>query len=625
MLQFKKVIVHNFGSYNHAEVDLQSRGFCLVSGENNFKKDNALSNGSGKSFLWSAICYAITGETVAGLHTNLKNILVDENVCYTTVEFLNDADRYIVTRTIAPKSDLKIIKNGVDVSGKGIRESEKKLGELLPDLNKDLLTSTIIIGQGMPCRFSSYSPSGRKELLEKLTKSDFMIEDIKNRVAARQEELNRKIREFEDSLIVHKTQLSGLQSQLIKERAELQAATEATNFDEQIEAANTQIALIQKDIDTVKDAVSALEEQLEHSQTELQALVEEKASVQKEELENYNAKRSELNVLKARLESQISAYKREIQRIQAITDICPTCKQRIPDVHKPSTDFQQSEIARLTEELSPILKQIGEADRKHGDYQYSINNEFDAKINTVRSASMTFKRDLATQKDFLSRHTTQLRVEQEKLSKLMYDKANYSKYVQGLTDRIEQTEREITKTENLITLTDTSRNDYLQHLAVIKKMDSLIKRDFRGYLLSNIIEYIDYKSKEYCETVFGTQELDIYLDGNALDISYCGKMFDGLSGGEKQRVDLILQFAIRDMLASYLGLSANIIVLDEITDFLDKKSCKAVMNLLEKELNTIESVFIISHHAEELELPIDSEMKIIKNTDGISEVAENAA
>jgi DNA repair exonuclease SbcCD ATPase subunit len=98
------------------------------------------------------------------------------------------------------------------------------------------------------------------------------------------------------------------------------------------------------------------------------------------------------------------------------------------------------------------------------------------------------------------------------------------------------------------------------------------------------------------------------VNGNALDITYCGKAFDGLSGGEKQRVDLILQLAIRDLLTSYLGLSANILVLDEIADFLDKKSCKAVMSLLENALQTVESVFIISHHEEELEIPVDSKI-----------------
>jgi DNA repair exonuclease SbcCD ATPase subunit len=120
--------------------------------------------------------------------------------------------------------------------------------------------------------------------------------------------------------------------------------------------------------------------------------------------------------------------------------------------------------------------------------------------------------------------------------------------------------------------------------------------------------------------VFGTRDLSLEITGNTLDITYCSKAFDGLSGGEKQRVDLILQLAIRDLLNSYLNLSANILVLDEITDFLDKKSCQAVMQLLEKELNTIESVFIISHHSEELSISVDSEIKVVKNENGISEL-----
>jgi DNA repair exonuclease SbcCD ATPase subunit len=138
--------------------------------------------------------------------------------------------------------------------------------------------------------------------------------------------------------------------------------------------------------------------------------------------------------------------------------------------------------------------------------------------------------------------------------------------------------------------------------------------------LTNIVSYIDSRTKEYCTTVFGTKELALSLNGNALDITYCGKMFDGLSGGEKQRVDLILQLAIRDLLISYMDLSANILVLDEITDFLDKKSCQAVMNLLEKELNTVESVFIISHRSADLEIQIDGEITVIKNAEGISEL-----
>ena len=57
---------------------------------------------------------------------------------------------------------LQITKNGTDISGKTLRESEKNLSNNLPDLTKDLIASTIILGQGMPNKFSSFSPSVRK-------------------------------------------------------------------------------------------------------------------------------------------------------------------------------------------------------------------------------------------------------------------------------------------------------------------------------------------------------------------------------------------------------------------------------------------------------------------------------
>ena len=99
MLSFEKVILHNFGSYKHAELDLTSKGFCLVSGQNNFKKDNAISNGSGKSFIWEAIIWAITGETSRGITTGLQNINVENlDEMYVEVHFKVNNDEYIIKR-----------------------------------------------------------------------------------------------------------------------------------------------------------------------------------------------------------------------------------------------------------------------------------------------------------------------------------------------------------------------------------------------------------------------------------------------------------------------------------------------------------------------------------------------
>lgn len=619
MIQFKKVIVHNFGSYGHAELELQNRGFCLVSGHNNYIKDNALSNGSGKSFLWSAICYALTGETINGIKTNLKNINTEEAECYVQLDFLYDKDLFSLVRTIAPKSDLKIFKNDQDVSGKGIRESEKKLQELLPELNKDLIASTIIIGQGMPNKFSSFSPSGRKELLEKLTKSDFMIEDLKTRIVARQQELSTKLREYEDSILTNRTQLNNYLASLEQARQQLEQQQQM-NFDSLLTGRKEQLDALLAEATQHETAVAGHESSIEDINRRLVAVTDEKSKVSNEELTAYMASYTKLTGDKANIDSDVTSLTREIKKLKAIVDTCPTCGQHLPNIHKPDTTQQEQLLEAAVAKQTEIIDSIAKCENQHREYVAQINAAFNDELSSLNSALTTARAELNQAKTQQTHCLTLLENEKAAYNKLVYDKQNWESFIINKKKEIEHLEAEIAKLTNLVSVISLSKDELDQRLSIIKKMDSLIRRDFRGYLLTNIINYIDSKAKEYCSIVFGTRELSLAINGNALDITYCGKVFDGLSGGEKQRVDLILQLAIRDLLTSYLGLNANILVLDEVTDFLDRKSCQAVMQLLEKELNTVESVFIISHHAEELELPVDSEIKVIKNELGISEL-----
>lgn len=619
MIQFKKVILHNFGSYGHVELDLQNRGFCLVSGQNNYTKDNALSNGAGKSFLWSAICYALTGETISGIKNNLKNINVEEPDCYVQLEFLYQKDLYNICRIIAPKSDLKITRNDIDLSGKGIRESEKKLQDLLPELSKDLIASCIIIGQGMPNKFSSFSPSGRKDLLEKLTKSDFMIEDIKARIATRQQELSTKIRDFEDSLLANRTQLNSHMANLNRLRDTLENQ-QRPDFDSLLEHQKIKLNKLEADAVKLQENITSAETQLDGYNTKLIELNAEKSKVSSEELAAYNTAYTKLNSIKVKLEVEINALNKEIAKLKAITDTCPTCGQHLPNVHKPDTRELEATLANNIACLNESNEDIQKCIKQHQEYQMQIAEAFKEELTNVTNAITTTKSLLQENKSQYQACLTNLENERSVYNKLIYDKQNWDSYVKRQSDEISQLEIEIARLTNLISITSLTKDDYDQRISIVKKMDQLTKRDFRGYLLTNIISYIDQKAKKYCEIVFGTRELILEINGNALDITYCGKAFDGLSGGEKQRVDLILQLAIRDLLNSYLGLSANILVLDEITDFLDKKSCGAVMQLLEKELHTIESVFIISHHASDLGIPADSELHVVKNENGISEL-----
>ena len=621
MIQFKKITVHNFGSYTHAALDLQNKGFCLVSGQNNYAPDNALSNGVGKSLCFSAICYALTGETVSGIKSGLRNINIDENDCWVELEFSYNKDSYVITRTLAPKTDMKIIKNDIDISGKGVRESEKKLAEVLPEITKDLITSTIIMGQGNVNRFSSFSPSGRKELLEKLTKSDFMIEDLKNRICGRQTELSTKIREYEDSLIANNTQLNISNNKLAALRKE-HAERAMPDFNAILSQLNAEQGVLTSQLTVLNADCLTLESRLQEASNELVLLTEAKAAENAEELAMYNKKYGELSVEKNTLTMKRSALLAEIKKLKAITDTCPTCGQKLPNIQKPSTAQQELEVQQLDEQLKLNTENFNKTNAIHQQYLIEIEDRHKQKLDNANENTANIRVQLKTKRDQESQLKYQLDTIQAQINKQLYEQQHWAQYTSKLEADITTYELEVASITNIVNITTSAKNELLEHLAVVKKMDTLVKRDFRGYLLTNIIAYLDKKAKEYCMIVFGTSELSLSLNGNALDITYCGKMFDLLSGGEKQRVDLILQLAIRDMLITYLDLNANILVLDEITDFLDKKSCKAVMSLLERALQTVESVFIISHHEEELEIPIDSKIKIVKNVHGISELLD---
>ena len=69
-----------------------------------------------------------------------------------------------------------------------------------------------------------------------------------------------------------------------------------------------------------------------------------------------------------------------------------------------------------------------------------------------------------------------------------------------------------------------------------------------------------------------------------------------------------------------MNFSSNILFLDEIFDGLDSQGCDKVLNLISNKLHDIESVFIISHHGNEINIPYDNEIIVMKNKDGVSTI-----
>ena len=623
-LIIKEVHLHHFMSFDDATIDLTNKGYCLISGENKNPKDAAKSNGSGKSTIFNAISYALTGETLQSLKSNLANIYFNDG-CYVELEFNVNNDNYKLIRSRDDKTygtNLKIYVNGEDKSGKGIRESQEIVDTYLPDLTSELIGSVIILGQGLPQKFTSNTPSGRKEVLEHLSKSDFMIQDLKDRIEKRQNELAEKYNKNNNDIISITSQLDVYKEQYSNKEEELKNYQKEINYDDDITRLQNEYENNLKIVESARADFNYWDKLYKDKLTEYGKL-SVTMSEQKIELEREHSKISLEFTQKISIKNNdISNLNAEITKLKSITDICPTCGQKIPNVIKPDTSKQEKEVLRLKEELEAIKSKQEEDDKNY--------NEAISQLNASWRESFD-KCDLEKSECCLkASNAEKSKLEAESLSnKLLAEVSNlvnlkntFETNKKKLEDELNNLSNSITKLTSDLDKCKENENNLTLHINAISKMNTLIKRDFRGILLQDIINYIDAKMKEYSSKIFATDEISLTLDGNSVDITFCNKDFENLSGGEKQRVDIIVQFAIRQMMCKYLNFSSNILVLDEITDALDSVSCDKVLNFITNELNDIESVFIISHHSDELQIPSDYEIVVTKDIHGVSTITK---
>lgn len=623
MLKFLNVKLHNFCSYTESDLDLSEFGFCSISGKNASVTDNALSNGSGKSSIGNAVCYALSGKTITGVSSGLYNLNAQENdTGFVELTFDYEDILYKIKRQFYPSKQLMIWKDNELISGKGIKESEVILKNLFEkESDFDILSSCVFLGQGLPYAFSKLSPKMRKDLLENLTGSETILARFKDSLESRLIELNNESQQISQQIQNSTFRLEHLERELKTK----ESSWTPLNLDEkqkQIEEYTKQLSdlAIQKDaIQKDRDlALQSLNDLTENINKENEFFVQKRDLITKKYqtiIEPIQTSIAEYNVI-GKTKTQ------EYLNIKAHPDICPTCGQKIQGV-----DHQEraAKLDSLELELKQLKKDISEKEAFIKEQQKLLSIELselerDNSNNSLQKQYYAYNTKLNSYlKDLEKLVTTEnnLNSRVADINKLIStyddDKKMFDEYVEKLEISC-QTEKDTLAKLN---------SDFVKiqdRLNIDKKIKSFATRDLQGVLLESTLDHLNKLLKDYSQVVFNTGELKLVLDGNSLDIVFNKKPFENLSGGEKQRVDFILQLAIRQLLLLYTDVSFNILFLDEITDYLDATACGAVMKLIEQNLSGLSSVFIITHHNDSLGLPIDNKILVYKDNLGNSSV-----
>lgn len=620
---FKKIHIEGFMSIGQIDLDLLNQDYVLIEGINENRFDLAKSNGSGKSSIWEALIWCLTGTTMRGTKS-VENINTDSGTLVELIFSIDDKD-FCVTRTKNHnkyRTNLFVKCNGNDVSGKGIRDSQKILEQYIPELDSSILSSVIILGQGLPSRFTNNTPAGRKEVLEQLSKSDFMIEDVKLRIDKRKSELELKLKSSLANISKNEELVNFYQNQLDKETERMSCLVDQSKLKDNLQHIRDSINDLQTQLDLHKADQIKLEE-------EYNATIDEISKQYKNQTEKtnninnlYKSQLDELNIQIATHKQLIIKLQEEIEHINSIKDTCPTCGQKLPNVFKPDNTEKKQQLQSEENTLNDIVNQFND-----------INNAYKNELQQANELTNKTINDLSTNKAQLKLKLDKLKILIDELlkeisskTKIEYSISEEIRNYQFEKEKLEKTIEELKYNLQCCNYTideDKKVSEELNnHLDIVKKFDTIVKRDFRGYLLHNVINFINETCKDYCKYVLNSDLLNFSLDGNNISITYADKEYEMLSGGERQKLDLIVQFSIRDMLCKFLGFSCNMIVLDEIFDNLDSLGCEKVINMMSEKLTELNSIYIITHHSDELDIPADNYITIVKDRKGVSHLKQ---
>lgn len=704
-MQFKKLKISNFKAIGECELDLERQGFVAIRGINN-TDPNTANCGTGKSSIADALHYALCNETVKG-GTDVKNQYTIGD-CVVAVEFEKNDKVYEIIRSKG--NSLELLENGVNISGKGIRDTQNLIGQMFPEFTPEFIGATIIFGQKMPNAFTANTGSKRKEILEKLTRSDFQIEEIKERLTFKKNENAQNLRKAEDEHLANRVRLNEVavaKQASEKEKGELalpkdlkeqtaRLENEKMGYEEALknwerQEAKEQVELdrLQKEGERCADEVRAFEKEvaeqkakelmdaqkakdtkvtklradldlaMQASRSELAEAIQAQVQLEKE-LSELGSRRAIADNNKRLKEKEIEAARKELENIEN-SKVCPTCKRAWEE--KIDTTPYINKVEQLKSELVPLIKQSVQLQEEWQKWRDELDQsrlnlkELELGVSSKESKNKEELQKLeqaenAKIAEIRSRYESDTRGK-EKLEKLELLRKEYAKkreYLGEVVKGIKETKEAIKKVVEAIEKNKRLEKEYHEKSAELDKQIKLLSireekytqkdtelskeidfcktraeqinklynfatKKFRTILLEDTIEIFEEKAKLIADKYFGV-DITFKQDGATIEITYQGKQFENLSGGEECAAVLVIQTALRELLADLTGEESNVLFIDEATDGADVKLSEQIMGLI-GDYNT-ESVFIISHHSE-LNLPTDKVLMVEKNNN-IAEV-----
>jgi DNA repair exonuclease SbcCD ATPase subunit len=546
------------GNY-FTEINLSGNTNTLVVGE----------NGSGKSTMLDALCFALFGKPFRDINKPQLLNSINNKDCVVEVEFDTGNKAYKIIRGIKPNV-FEIYCNGELVNqDAAVRDYQEYLEKFILKLNYKSFTQIVILGSASFTPFMQLKSADRREIIEDLL--DIQIFSTMNSLVKDRLSNNKDLVANKKHEIDLATQKHDMQKKHIDELKQ--------NNEDKVKEYETEIQCNSDTVSSLLANVTILTTEVETLQNSVAVKIETEAKVKT------------ITKLESQIESNLSKFRKDIGFFQS-HDNCPTCRQTI------AMEFKEEELTNLSTKVTECEHGLSQLEQKLNAEQEKLNDiaEKQKELQRKQVEIATYNTTITETNKMIVR--LQKLAEELKNSKTVSDKeekelSDIKECLTNLKNDLRMFIDERTYYEvagNLLKDTGIKTKIVKQYLPVINKL-------VNKYLAS-LDFFVNFNLDESFKETIKSRHRDEFT-------------YNNFSEGEKQRIDMALMLTWRAVAKLKNSSNTNLLILDETFDSsLDANGTEELMKIL----HMLEGVnlFVISHKGDILQDKFANVIRFVK-------------
>ncbi|QIG65682.1 endonuclease subunit 2 [Ochrobactrum phage vB_OspM_OC] len=545
MIKFKWIEYKNIlATGNHPiKIDFEKSKTTLIFGK----------NGRGKSTIISAFSYAIFGKDFRGITKDKLINSINKKGAEIKICFEKNHSEYIVHRGIKPDI-FEITKDGepIDADAGSKRELQDYLESHILGFGYETFKQIVVIASGKYQPFMLLKTAERRRVTETILGLDVfsVMSDVMKEF---NDKLNTEINSYDNDI---KSLVNEIQTnKSVIERLEKANKEGISSKREKIKSIQSEIDQLTIDQDKVAQAI-------------------EKLSGEIQDVTKYEEAETKLKLKVNTLQTEYGLKNKEVTFLKG-NESCPTCKNPF------DPENRKNRIHVLCQEIDENQK----ASKEYNDKSIKIRDVITTARQKANDLQKLTQRSSSIAQSISDKRSMIDYIEREIEKEESTGQADTSEY----KNKLDLAEKDLE--EKRITKDSLYREREVMNISKLMMKDTAIKAEvieqyipLFNELMNMYLEHMNFYVEFTLDSSFNETIKSRYRDNFT---------YENFSEGEKQRIDLAILFAWREIARRRNNINTNILFLDEVGDSsMDSEGVHAMLSIFD----TLQAnIFIISH------------------------------